>query len=122
VLRLLTPVPTPDQQDNPPPGDAGDDAIPRDGSQPGADAGTPNGNGQGTPQSGSGADSGQFSDPRALERRLSEIDRQVQSILAESDGQPGPSDALRILELLAERSSIAAQRGAFSGSTNPNDY
>ncbi len=84
--------------------------------------GTADGNNPGAAQPGGDADGNQFSDPRALERRLTEIDGEVQAILAESDGELGPSDALRILELLAERSNIAAQRGAFSGSANPNDY
>ena len=124
VLRLLTPTPPPNPPRNQQPGDAGDAPVPGEGNPPGAGGspGTPAGNDLGTSQPGAGADPNQPSDPSALERRLAEIDGQVQSILSASGGKPGPSDALRILELLAERSSIAAQRGGFSGSADPNDY
>ncbi len=122
VLRLLTP--SPDQGEEPQADGSGNEPAAGDRGQPnpGGAPGAPGRNEPGTGASGAGGDADQFSDPRAIERRLTEIDREVQAILDESGGKPGPSDALRILELLAERSQIAAQRGAFSGSSNPNDY
>ncbi|NUQ55851.1 MAG: hypothetical protein HUU14_08190, partial [Dehalococcoidia bacterium] len=122
ILRIMGPDAS--QGGEPRPGEPGqgsdegqgEDQSPGDG-QPG-EGGEP---GEEQPGGGGGA-SAPGGDPAAIARRIAEIDREVEGILAEAGEELSPSEALRLLELLAERSRIAARRGAFGGSSDPNDY
>lgn len=122
LLRLLNPdqqqpapgqgqpppgSPPPGGQDNPAPGNPG-----QDGSTPPPPSPSP-GAGQGQPQA---------TTPEALERQLRQLDGQVNALLRQAGDNPTPSQALQILQLLAERNRLAAQRDAFAGGGDPNDY
>ncbi|PFG75437.1 hypothetical protein [Tepidiforma thermophila] len=50
-----------------------------------------------------------------LNRQIEAIDREVQRLLLQAGEQPTPAQALRILELLAERSRLAQLRDALAG-------
>lgn len=141
ILRLLTPptpgptpsAPAPGPSPSPGPGEPGSDATPAPG-QPGGEAtappgapgatGTP-GPGQSTPQPGTnGTPQPGNSTPQpgqsgptiaGLNQQIQAIDREIQRLLLEAGEQPTPSQALQILELLAERSRIAALRDALTG-------
>lgn len=121
VLRIMGPKARQNGEGQPgspgeePQGGSGQDPQPGEG-DPG-EGGDP---GQG--QAGGGSSSQPGADPAAITRAIGEIDREVEGILAEAGEELTPSEAMRILELLAERSRIAAQRGAFGGSSDPNDY
>lgn len=124
VLRLLFPpeTPTPQATATPEPGEpTGEPGDP----SPGAGEGTPTpGEGEGTPSPGDPASSPQSGDPQTtedFERRLREIDALVERMILEAGETPSPSEALDILELLDERSRIAALRDALSGSVKPDD-
>lgn len=147
VLRLLyPPAPPPETATpTPPPGDQpgasptrpGAEATPSPGDSgqvgngtpsPGAGtpgpgtpgAGTPGpGQGGGTPTPGAG---NQTLTLDQVERQIRDIDRQVTRLIQEAGETPTPSEALEILNLLAERARIAALRDALSGSAAPNDY
>jgi len=125
LLRLLNPdqqqQPAPGQgqpppgqtppaggQDNPSPGNPGQDGTP---STPPA---------RPTPAAGQGQQ--QATTPEALERQLAQIDAQVNALLRQAGDNPTPSQALQILQMLAERNRLAAQRDAFAGGGDPNDY
>ncbi len=127
VLRLLLPPPTDQGQPRgtpgqDAPGQAGprsgqpQDQAPPSGAEPGS-PGAPQGPRSGTPGSG------QPASPDALNRQIAQIDEQVNGILQASGNTPDASQALQILQLLAERNQIAAQRDALNGGIgNPNDY
>ncbi len=122
VLRIMGPKAR--QSGEGQPGIPGEE--PQDGSgqdpKPGeGDPGEGGDPGQGQPGGGGGS-SQPGADPAAITRAIGEIDREVEGILAEAGEELTPSEGMRILELLAERSRIAAQRGAFGGSSDPNDY
>ena len=141
VLRLLyppepAPTPTPPATPSPAPGQSPTPNGPPGTPSPGA-GGTP-GPGQGTPLPGQG---GQTPQPGAtpqptpgqdgtpvpgsggtpgptiaqLNRQIESIDREVQRLLLQAGEQPTPAQALRILELLAERSRLAQLRDALAG-------
>lgn len=141
VLRLLyppspTPPPTPQATPAPSPAQSPTPGAPPGTPSPGA-GGTP-GPGQGTPLPGQG---GQTPQPGAtpqptpgqggtpvpgsggtpgptiaqLNRQIEAIDREVQRLLLQAGEQPTPAQALRILELLAERSRLAQLRDALAG-------
>jgi hypothetical protein len=93
-------------QGTPGPGQAGQ--TPQPGATP-----QPNPGGGGTPVPGSGGTPGPTI--AELNRRIEAIDRQVRELLLEAGEQPTPAQALRILELLAERSRLAQQRDALAG-------
>ena len=56
-----------------------------------------------------------------FERRLREIDAEVQRLIEEAGEAPTAAEALEILELLNERSRIAALRDALDGGVDPDD-
>ena len=116
----------PGAQATPSPGDSGQsgNGTPSPGAgTPGTGtpgAGTPGpGQGAGTPTPGAG---GQSVTLDQVERQIRDIDRQVTRLIQEAGETPTPSEALEILNLLAERARIAALRDALSGSAAPNDY
>ncbi len=147
VLRLLyppepppetaTPAPEPGEQPGASPTQPGAEATPSpgDGGQngsgtpsPGAGtpgtgtpgAGTPGpGQGAGTPTPGAGTQTVTLDQ---IERQIRDIDREVTRLIEEAGETPSPSEALEILNLLAERARIAALRDALSGAAAPNDY
>jgi hypothetical protein len=67
----------------------------------------------GTPVPGAGGEPGPTI--AQLNRQIEAIDREVQQLLLETGEQPTPAQALRILELLAERSRLAQLRDALTG-------
>lgn len=125
VLRLLFPPETATPEPS---------ATPEPGESPGAGEGTP-GQGEGTPTPGDGPGEGTPSpgdpsgtpgsdEPRTMEdfeRRLREIDAEVQRLIEEAGEAPTAAEALEILELLNERSRIAALRDALDGGVDPDD-
>ena len=135
VLRLLraappppgsypaTPTPAPGASPAPSPGGG-----PSPGSGPGGGSPTPT-PGQGG-QVGPGNAPGQPGGPAGqrpesiqdIERELSRLDGEVQRAIQAAGEQPSAADALRILQLLAERERIAAIRDAILGNADPNDY
>jgi Ca-activated chloride channel homolog len=136
VLRLLNPPPPdepgddPGQNGEPGDGEPGDgepgDGEPGDG-EPGDGEPGDGEPGDGEPQPGDGepgdGDPGDApASPGDIDARITAIDREIQSILRESDGQPDASEALRILDLLAERSRLAQQRAAIGRGGGPLDY
>lgn len=134
VLALLeTSQPQPGEGDGASPGEQGgggppgEDGTPGEGQEPvdGApggptDPGDPGDGGSGGGDGTTGAGGGQ-STPDELEQRLTEIDEEVARLLVEAGATPSAAQALEILDLLAERARIAAQRGALEGA-GPGDY
>lgn len=143
ILRLLyppatpsptpAPSPAPGSSPSPAPGgspEPGAGETPAPGATPGPGEGTPQpgGGGQtpvpnpspgasppatGTPVPGAGGEPGPTI--AQLNRQIEAIDREVQQLLLETGEQPTPAQALRILELLAERSRLAQLRDALTG-------
>lgn len=128
VLNLLSQAateqgqaPQPAPGEKPPPGQGapqegqpGPDQTPRPGEGPGA---------SGAQQGGATAGPGQTVSPDVLSQQITQLDGQVDGILQASGGNPDTAQALQILQLLAERNRIAAQRDALNGGAgNPNDY
>lgn len=116
----------PGAQATPSPGDSGQNGngTPSPGAgTPGTGtpgAGTPGpGQGAGTPTPGAGTQTVTLDQ---VERQIRDIDRQVTRLIQEAGETPTPSEALEILNLLAERARVAALRDALSGSAAPNDY
>ncbi len=148
VLRLLTlPAEEPDPGEGEPgdgepgdgepgdgePGDGAPGASPspgtgQPGDQPGGqpnqpgDPNQPGGEQPGGGQPGSQGGSGTPSSPLELQRQLEALDGEISDLLQEAGETPTTAQAIEILELLAERSRLAAQRDAFLGSSNPRDY
>lgn len=123
VFRLLHPPEPPQPEDGQQPDgeqQPGEGQQPRGPSQPGGDAQPPAPQGQGQP--GGSPQSQRPTSQEAIERQLAEIDAQVAGLMAEAGDEPTASEALRILQLLAERARIAALRDALSGAPDPNDY
>lgn len=128
VLRLLFPpeTPTPEPSATPEPGESPE---PGEGSPgPGGGGGTPTPGGEspgeGTPSPGDPAGTPDAGEPRTMEdfeRRLREIDAEVQRMIEEAGETPTAAEALEILELLNERSRIAALRDALDGGVDPDD-
>lgn len=135
ILRLLyppspTPPPSPaDPTGTPQPGDGdpGSTPIPGEGPNGTPAPGTPP-PAPGTPSPGQspGATPAPGEPPGSpgtvqppsiaqLNRQIDAIDRQVQQLLLEAGEQPTPAQALRILELLAERTRLATLRDALTG-------
>ncbi|WP_322795540.1 VWA domain-containing protein [Tepidiforma sp.] len=140
ILRLLVP-PTPEPTPSPSPAPGTSEPSPSPGQGTPGSGGTPV-PGQGTPGGDATPSPGQ---PRAtgtpipgqptpqpgtdgtpqpgqpgptiagLNQQIQAIDREIQRLLLEAGEQPTPSQALQILELLAERSRIAALRDALTG-------
>ncbi len=132
VLRLLTREAEPKPGDGEPgDGEPGDgepgDGEPGGGEPGGEPGGTPGDPGQGEPGEGEPGDGGPGQaggplSPRDIEERLRAIDQEIQGILQETGGQPDAAEALRILELLAERSRLAQQLAGIGPGDNPRDY
>jgi tetratricopeptide (TPR) repeat protein len=122
VLRQIAPPPpenpAPGPSPTPQPGE--EPPTPSPSQQPGPN-GTPDPNGttggQGTPTPGARSD-----DPQSLERQIAQIDARVAVLLDEAGENPTAAEALRILQLLAERNRLAAQRDALTGNSDPRDY
>ncbi|MGE5595618.1 MAG: VWA domain-containing protein [Hyphomicrobiales bacterium] len=128
VLRLL-------QQRGQPPGEPGngDQQNPEGSPTPGASGQTPDGSstpppGE-TPQPGQGDQpqpgdpgSGRPGTPEEIDQQLAQIDAEIANLMQNSNNDPSTAEALRILELLAERARIAAMRNALEGGGDPNDY
>jgi Ca-activated chloride channel family protein len=94
------------------------------GGQPGPDQ-TPAPSAPGAQQGNQGGSTGpgQTPSPDALSQQIAQLDSEVNGILQASGGNPDAAQALQILQLLAERNRIAAQRDALNGGAgNPNDY
>lgn len=132
VLKLLAPPPPPDQGQSPQ-GNTGEQPPPDNGSgqsggQPGPDqtappGGSPGAAGGSQGNQGSASGPGPAVSPDALNSQIVQLDGQVNGILQASGGNPDAAQALQILQLLAERNRIAAQRDALNGGVgNPNDY
>jgi Ca-activated chloride channel family protein len=116
ILRLLQPP---------------DDGEPEPGQTPGGETPEPTAPGEGpngsaTPPPGStpgdapGAD--RPGNEEELDRRLADIDAEIARIREDAGDDIEAQDALRILELLAERQRIASVRDALAGGGDPNDY
>jgi Ca-activated chloride channel family protein len=115
-----------DGEPQPGPGGQPQDGPGGEGAEPGED---PPGDGQDPgesggedPAGGDGSTGGSPASPAEVERRIGEIDRAVESILREGGEEPSASDAVRILQMLAERSRLTALRGSLAGGGDANDY
>jgi hypothetical protein len=117
ILRLLE---SPDD-DEPAPTQTPAGETPQPTTGPGDDPGgtatpPPGGGDPGTPGAGRPGSEAE------LERRLADIDAEIARINREAGEDIEPGDAVRILELLAERERIASVRDALGGGGDPNDY
>ena len=143
VLRLLFPPtppasPTPDPSPGSGPPGASETPTPSPGDQPGASpsagsgspaAGTPVTGTPGPatpaagtpPPGGSGQPTTTPATAEDLQRALDEIDREVARRIEEAGETPSATEALDILNLLAERSRIAALRDTLGGGVAPGD-
>lgn len=127
VRRILMPPPP----DAPPAQNPGDpDATPPQGTpspassapQPGA-TGTPGAQPGATTQPGSNP--GAQDDPKTpqqADQRLAQIDAEIRRQQIEAGEDLSAAEALKILQLLAERSRISALRESFGGNSDPRDY
>ncbi|MFN0146878.1 MAG: VWA domain-containing protein [Dehalococcoidia bacterium] len=141
VLRILTPPEAPEEQQPPPPPPGQDGETPTPGAggpePPSPGAGTPAvgptgtpapgqgtpAPGQGTPAPGGTPASGEPPlTPERIDQALTALDAQIAALIDEAGEEPTATEALRILELLAERARLAAQRDALAGGGDPNDY
>jgi len=140
VLRLLNPdLPAPGAEGAATPtpgaeGTAGAGASPS--ATPGANGGggaggspTPGGqaSGSSTPQpGGQGANStpqpGQEPNRAQLDQAILQLDQRIARAVKEAGDDPTPEEALAILQMLAERTRLAAMREALGGAGNPRDY
>lgn len=138
-----TPTPTPTPGAGQEPGEPSPGASPSPDGQPGTTP-SPGAGGQGQPTPGQGTPSpGQPATPtpgaatpvpggspgpgqssptlQELEQALDEIDDEITRRLEEAGETPTTTEALEILNLLAERSRIAALRDAFGAGVAPGD-
>ncbi len=140
VLRLLNPdladpgaqgtaTPTPGPEGSP-----GAGASPS--TTPQADVGggaggspTPGGqaNGSATPQPGGQGTNGtpqpgQEPNRAQLDQAILQLDQRIARAVKEAGDDPTPEQALAILQMLAERTGLAAMRDALGGAGNPRDY
>lgn len=130
VLRVLNPPDEgPLEQENPPGNDPAGATPPAGEGPPGSGPGseqTPGpGGGESTPPANATpqpASGGRATSVEQIDRQLAAIDSQVARLIEEAGETPTPSEAIEILELLEERSRIAAQRDALGGNANPRDY
>ncbi len=114
ILRILTPPEPPDGEPADPnatptaPGDGSPDATPAPGQ---------------TPQPGDSPGTGERpQNIQEIERRLADLDAQVARLIAEAGDEPDAAEALRILQLLAERQRVSSLRDALTGGNDPRDY
>lgn len=123
VYRLLHPADPAQPQNGQQPAQP-----PADGEQPQPGQTEPGDNqpsdpGQQRPNQQPGGATGQRpTSPEAIDRQLAQIDAEISAIMEESGDEPTASEALRVLQLLAERARIAGLRDALSGTPDPNDY
>lgn len=130
VLRLLNPLPPADDEPAPgedptPPGEGDDDGEPGgdDGPpEPGATPASSPGDSPGDNGPGSGDSPGGFTTSEEVEAELDRIDEQVRLLQLEAGEAPTLSEALEILDLLAERSRLAILRESLGRSGGPGDY
>lgn len=87
------------------------------GGVPGAGPGGPGSQGSGQGQGSAGPAS-----PEDAERQLGRLDAEIASLVRDAGDEPTTAQAIRILDLLAERAKIAAARDAFAGGGDPRDY
>jgi Ca-activated chloride channel family protein len=133
VFRLLHPKP-PDvpgedgATSTPGPGGATPSPAPGGASPaPGAD-GTPAPGSQGGqqdpqgPRSPGGQSARRPGSPEEVDRQLAQLDQQINRLVQQAGDNPTATEALAILQLLAERARVAAVRDALAGPGNPNDY
>jgi len=106
-----------DQQgEQPGPGQQGQDQSPGSGQQ--GEQGEQQQPGQQVPGGGASAPG----TPREVQDRIDAIDAEIARLIQDSAGQPTAEEALRILDLLAERARLAGSRNTFDPSADPNDY
>jgi tetratricopeptide (TPR) repeat protein len=121
VLRLLEPPPETEPEQDATPG-PGQTASPTPGT-----GGTPGPDGTATPDV---TDPGAGNTPgpqrpgslQEIERRLADLDAEIARLIEEAGEEQDAAEALRILQLLAERQRIASLRDALDGGGDPNDY
>ena len=116
ILRLLTP-PDPDQQADPnasPPPSPSQDPTNGPPATPGPSQ---------TPQPGAGPPNDQRpQNIQEIERRLANLDAEIARLIDEAGEEPDAAEALRILQLLAERQRVSSLRDALTGGNDPRDY
>ena len=117
VLRLLT---QPEPSDGPPSDPNGTPAASPSQTPPNQPGGTPPA-GQ-TPAPGPPSDDTRPTNIQEIERRLADLDAQIARLVSEAGEEPDASEALRILQLLAERERVSSLRDALTGGNDPNDY
>jgi hypothetical protein len=128
ILRLLTPPPPADlggEQPDPSqpepgdsqPGEPGDSQPPPGDPLPGQDPGDSQ-PGDGTPQ----VAPGQGMSPQEIDSALDDIDREVSALIDGAGDNLTAQDALRILQLQAERARLSGLRDNSSGASDPSDY
>jgi Ca-activated chloride channel family protein len=127
VLRLLEPTPTPEPTPSPEPSPSAEpSASPGD---PGATP-SPGPNGPGTTPGPSDGGTPQPGDPTGglpqtveeAESLIDEIDAEIAAIQDQAGPELTREEALDILDLIAERSRIAALRESLGGRNDPGDY
>ncbi len=115
VWRLLHPEPPPDEGTPEP--SRGDDS--EDGEQPPDSAAQP---GPGDASAGEGEGGQQGLSPQVLEQQLAAIDTQIAELRDEAGEVLSAREALAILELLEERSRLAAQNPIRGSWSDAGDY
>jgi Ca-activated chloride channel family protein len=105
------------------PGQEPGDGQPGGGAEPGVEPGEQPGGEPGPgeqPGTGTGSSPSPGS-PRALEDAIQAIDAELRELYAEAGDSLSVAEALRILELVAERERLAGLRSTFAPVTNPDD-
>ena len=116
VYRLLHPEPPPEQQGAPSEGgdsEEGEGEEEQQTAPAAAPEGAPGGGGEGAQEALS---------PAALEQQLAAIDAEVAELRTEAGEVLSAREALAILELLEERSRLAAQNPVRGSWSDPDDY
>lgn len=128
VLHLLAPPPTeepaePEATPTPAPGEgtppAGEGTPGAEGTPPGEATPAP-GAGEATPGAGTPAP-GPIS-PLEIEEQIAGLDAQIAELVERAGEEPSTSEALEILQLLAERARVAGTRDALRNGGDPFDY
>jgi Ca-activated chloride channel family protein len=113
VLRKLAPPPD-DAQASPTPSPTEPDSTPGPSPQPGGNTAP------GTPASPTPGASP--SNPESLDRQVNQIDSQITQLINAAGENPTAAEALQILQLIAERNRLAAQRDSLAPNSDPTDY
>jgi tetratricopeptide (TPR) repeat protein len=120
VLRLLQPPGDSEPDPDPTPGgESPQPTAPGEGEDPGGTTTPPPGS---TPAPSGTPGPDRPGSVEELERRLADIDAEIARINDEAGDELSPADAVRILQLLAERQNIASVRDGLEGGGDPNDY